>query len=228
MVSVQAFTVHDRDQTGCMRVSPGPRVDPHEFTNASVTSNHCPRTIFITRTISCPLQGRVKRPQEFYVGAVHHVLVITSSYGPVRTSWHDCTLMVWSNHSHDSTVTPWDARTGVVRATNWNLQCFSYPIWDPYRARASWRQPLRELTQPELAKSRTGVVFSRTGCLQFQNPYGARKLIMHAIKLYVRAHTERQNSYGAARGPCGPRGWTYDFCSKQPVNGAREWDVTGA
>ena len=40
---------------------------------------------------------------------------------------------------------------------------------------------------------------------------------MHALKLYG-PRTGRQNSYGAARGPCGPREWTYDFCSKQPVN----------
>ena len=56
-----------------------------------------------------------------------------------------------------------------------------------------------------------------TGCLKSLNPYGARKLIMHALKLYG-PRTGRQNSYGAARGPCGPREWTYDFCSKQPVN----------
>ena len=56
-----------------------------------------------------------------------------------------------------------------------------------------------------------------TGCLKSQNPYGVRKLIMHALKLYG-PRTGRQNSYGAARGPCGPREWTHDFCSKQPVN----------
>ena len=38
------------------------------------------------------------------------------------------------------------------------------------------------------------------GCLQSQNPYGARKLIMHALKLYG-PRTGRRNSYGAARGP---------------------------
>ena len=56
-----------------------------------------------------------------------------------------------------------------------------------------------------------------TGRLGYQNPYGARQLIMHALKLYG-PRTGRQNSYGAARGPCGPREWTYDFCSKQPGN----------
>ena len=63
-----------------------------------------------------------------------------------------------------------------------------------------------------------------------KNPYGARKLIMHALQLYG-PRTGRQNSYGAARGPCGPPEWTYDFCSKQPGNspyGARECDVIEA
>ena len=40
---------------------------------------------------------------------------------------------------------------------------------------------------------------------------------MLALKLYG-PRTGRQNSYGAARGPCGPREWTYDFSSKQPGN----------
>ena len=52
-------------------------------------------------------------------------------------------------------------------------------------------------------------------CQSLINPYGACKLIMHALKLHGR-RTGRQNSYGAVRGPCGPREWTYDFCSKQP------------
>ena len=85
--------------------------------------------IFISRTISCP-QGRVKRPQEFYVGAV---LVVTSGYGP-RTAWQGCILMVWLNNSHDSTGTPCGARTGIVRAPYGNFQCFSYPtgpVQDP-------------------------------------------------------------------------------------------------
>ena len=71
-------------------------------------------------------------------------------------------------------------------------------------------------------KSHTGVVFGRTGphrpitgCLRSQNPYGARKLIMHALKLYG-PHKERQNSYGAARCTCGPREWTYDFVQNSP------------
>ena len=148
--------------------------------------------------------------------------------------------------------TPCGARAGIVRAPHENLQCFSYPtrpargpcgtrkgaVWQPYGH-------VRELTQPELAKlphgrriwpygARTGPLRAPqglfTGCLQSLNPYGAHKLIMHAFKLYG-PRAGRQNSYGAARGPCGPREWTYDFCLKQPGNspyGARECDVTEA
>ena len=56
-----------------------------------------------------------------------------------------------------------------------------------------------------------------TGCLSSLNPYGARKLIMHALKLNG-PRTGGQNSYGAARDPHGSLEWTYDFCSKQPGN----------
>ena len=107
---------------------------------------------------------------------------------------------------------------------------------DPYGARAGpTRVSYGALTDTQgnwhkqnWQKSRTVVVSCRTGpvrfpyglftgCLKYLNPYGARKLIMHALKLYG-PRTGRQNSYGAARAPCGPREWTYNFCSKQPVN----------
>ena len=95
--------------------------------------------------------------------------------------------------------------------------------------------PLRTrkgIAQPELAKiphgrrlwpygTHTGPVPSPhglfTGCLWYLNPYGARKLLRHTLKLYG-PRTRRQNSYGAARDPHGTREWTYDFCSKQPGN----------
>ena len=147
--------------------------------------------------------------------------------------------------------TPCGARTGIVRAPHGNRQCFSYPT-EPVRGpcgtrKGAARQPyghLRELTQPELAKlpcgrriwpygARKGPLRAPqelfTGCLQTLNPYGARKLIMHALKLYG-PRTGRQNSYGAARGPRGPREWTYDFCSKQPGNSPYvmwcDWGIT--
>ena len=89
--------------------------------------------------------------------------------------------------------------------------------------------------------SRTGVVFGRTGplraphglftgCLQYLNPYGARKLIMHALKLYG-PRTGRQNSYGARAGPVSGRTIFVQIspgtAREQPVR-ARECDVTEA
>ena len=120
-----------------------------------------------------------------------------------QAACHDCARMVWSNNSQDSTGSPCDARAGIAPAP--------YGIFNIFHI-----LPLR---------SPHGLF---TGCLQSLNPYGARKLIMHALKLYG-LRTGRQNSYGAARGPCGRREWTYDFCSKQSGNsphGARECDVT--
>ena len=143
--------------------------------------------------------------------------MVTSSCGP-RTVWHGCTLLVWSNNSSHG------PRMGIFNVF--------HILRDPCGTRkGAVRQPyghVREFTQPELAK----IPYGRriwpygpltaphglfTGCLRFINPYGARKLILHALKLYG-SRTGRQNSYGAARGQCGPREWTYDFCSKQPGN----------
>ena len=65
------------------------------------------------------------------------VLVVISVYGP-RTARHGCTLMVGSNDSQDSMDTPCGARTGIVRAPQGNLQCFSYPtgpVRGPLRTR---------------------------------------------------------------------------------------------
>ena len=151
--------------------------------------------------------------------------------------------MVWSTNSHDSIGSPCGARTGIVRAPHGNHQCFSYPT-GPVRGPCGTRKGAvrqscghaRELTQPELAKlphgrriwpygTRTGPLRAPqglfTGCLQYLNPYGARNLIMHALKLYG-PRTGRRNSYGAAQGQ-----WTYDFCSKQPY-GARwcDWGIS--
>ena len=55
-----------------------------------------------------------------------------------------------------------------------------------------------------------------TDCLRPLNPYGARKLLMHALKLYG-PPTGRQNSYGAPQAGTGSvSGRT--FCLKQPMN----------
>ena len=110
--------------------------------------------------------------------------------------------------------TPCDARTDIVRAPNGNLQCFSYPTG-----------PVSELAKIPHGRriwpygARTGPLRSPHGrfaeCLWSLNPYGARKLIMHAWKLYGPC-TGRQNLYGAARGPCRPREWTCDFFQNSP------------
>ena len=118
---------------------------------------------FLSPVRFLPHKGRVKRPEEFYVGAV---LVVTSGYGP-RTAWHDCTLMVWSNNSRDSTGTPCDARAGIIRAPHGNLQCSSFPTGparDPQGCRtASLRTRMGIYNNQNWQKTRTGVVFGRTG-----------------------------------------------------------------
>ena len=123
--------------------------------------------------------------------------------GPVRL---DTAVNLWFGWMIRKTT--WVPRAMPVRAPQGNFQCFSYPTGH-----------VRELMQPKLTKiphgrliwpyrARTGPLRSPhglfKGCLGSQNPYGARKLIMHALKLYGPC-TGRQNSYGAALGPCGPR-----------------------
>ena len=101
---------------------------------------------------------------------------------------------------------PYGHRTGPAL----DLQCFSYPtgpVRDPQGCRAV---PL--LTRKEIYPTIIGKNPARASFLsvwapyspctsrlqQSLNPYGARKLIMHALKLYG-TRTGRENSYGAAR-----------------------------
>ena len=136
---------------------------------------------------------------------------------------------------------------GPRRAPCGNLQCFSYPA-GPIRARA-WpaRVPYDALTDTQgnwrnqnWQESRTGAVFCRTGptrapyglymgCLKSINPYGARSLIMHALKLYG-PHTGRQiptAPHGTCAGPVSGRTifvhnslWT---AREQPVRSPGVW-----
>ena len=96
------------------------------------------------------------------------------SWSHQATAWRSCSLMVWSNNSQ-STGTPCDACTGIVRAPRGNLQCFSYITGSargPYgTCKGAARHPseqVRELTQPELAKIPHGRCIwpygVRTGC----------------------------------------------------------------
>ena len=149
--------------------------------------------------------------------------------GPVRL---DTAVYLWFGWI--IRMTPWVPRAVPVRASGPVRESSTFfisygthtgPVQDPQGCRTA---PLR--TRKGIDTTRCGKHPARasyfavrfphglfTGCLKFLNPHEARKLIMHASKLYG-PRKGRQNSYGAARGPCGPREWTYDFCSKQPVN----------
>ena len=83
------------------------------------------------------------------------------------------------------------------------------------------RGPIRPLTVP--ARAVHGLF---TGCLQSLNPYGARKVMMHALKLYG-PRTERQNSYCAARGArAGPVSGCTIFVQNSPWTTTRVPTVT--
>ena len=60
------------------------------------------------------------------------------------------------------------------------------------------------------------------GCIGYQNPYGVRKLIMHASKLYG-PRTGRHNSYGAARGPWVDVRFLFKTAREQPLRGPGVW-----
>ena len=134
--------------------------------------------------------------------------------------------MVWSNNSKDYTWTPCGRRTGPAPESQiFFISCGirTGPVRTRKRAVRRSYGHVRELTPPEFAKiphgrrmwpygARTGPARIVHGLFIISKPYWARKLIMHALKLYG-PRTGRQNSYGAAREPYGPREWTYDFCS---------------
>ena len=92
------------------------------------------------------------------------------------------------------------------------------PVWDPQGCRAATLRTRKGNDTTRIGKTpaRASYLAVRartdplrapqglfTGSLQYLNPYGARKLIIHALKLYG-PRTGRQNSYGAARGRSGP------------------------
>ena len=143
--------------------------------------------------------------------------------------------MVWSNDSHllpDSTGALYNARTGIpVRESS----MFFISYW-------AHTTPLR--TRKGIDTTKIDKNPARMSYLAVRGPYGPLTVTARAVRgLFVGCsgsqnrtwavygpRTGRQNSYGAARGLCGPREWTFDFCSKQPGNspyGARECDVTG-
>ena len=154
--------------------------------------------------------------------------------GPVRL---DTAVHLW----FDQIILriPHGPRVGVVRAPHGNLKCSSYPtgpVRDPQGCRTAPLRARKGIDTTRICKHParashvaargpyTGPVWSPhglfTGYLWSLNPYGSRKLIMHALKPYG-PRTGRHNSYGAARDPYGPREWTYGFCSKQSGNSPR-------
>ena len=163
----------------------------------------------------------------------------TSGYGR-RTTCHGCSIMFWSNNSqnpHGPRAVPIRASYGprtwisnVLRTLRGPHGARAGPARVPYGALTG---TLRNWHNHNLQKSRTGVVCGRTGpvrashglftgCLSSLNPYGARKLIMHALKLYG-PRTGGQNSYGAARDPWVDVRFLFKTAREQPVRGPGVW-----
>ena len=164
--------------------------------------------------------------------------------GPVRL---DTAVHLWFGRMIRRT--PRVYRAGPARESSmFFISCGTRtrPVRDPQGRRTTPPYGhVREFLQPELTKIPHGrriwpygplTVPLRsphglfTGCLGYQNRYGARKLIMLALKLYG-PRTGRQNSYGAARGPWVDVRFFFKTTREQPGNspyGARECDVTGA
>ena len=125
---------------------------------------------------------------------------VRASYGPVRE------YLKFFN-STGSLRSPCGIRRGALRHRYGHVRELTQSEFVKNPVRASYltvRGPHGPLRSPH------GLF---RGCLRAPNPYGARKLIMHALKLSG-TRTGRKNSYGATRGPC-------DFCSKLPGNSPR-------
>ena len=144
--------------------------------------------------------------------------MVTSGYGS-RTAWHGWILMVWSNNSQDSTwsrAMPMRALYGPCTGIS-NVFFITYgnhtgPLLDPQGGRTVplWTRKGIDTTIIRKNPARASYVAARgpcgprTGCLRYLHPYGTRKLIMHALKLYE-PRTGSHNSYGATRGSYGRR-----------------------
>ena len=143
--------------------------------------------------------------------------MVTSGYGPI---WLDTAVHLWFDRIIRST--PYGPHAMAVHALygpHTGIFIVFHILRNPYRACAGpARMPygtiidtLGNWHSQNLQKSHTGpsrFLHGRfMGCLRYLNPYGAGKLIMHALKLYGPG-TVRQNSYGATRGlyrPVSPR-----------------------
>ena len=104
---------------------------------------------------------------------------VTSNHGP-RTIF---------NHPYDFT------RTGPVRESSMFFICYGTctggPVRDPQRCRTAPLRARKGIDTTRIGKNPArasyfavrGPYGPRTGCSKSLNPYGARKLIMHALKL---------------------------------------------
>ena len=134
-----------------------------------------------------------------------------------RTPWLPCAVPVRASCGH---------RKGIFNV-------FSYPtgpVRDPQGCRTAPLRTRKGIDTTIICKNparashlAVGAPYGPlTGCSQSQNPYGARKLIMHALKLYG-PRTGRQNSYGAARGPWVDVLFLFKTAREQPVRGLGVW-----
>ena len=134
--------------------------------------------------------------------------------------------MVWSNNSQDSTGSPFDGPTGIVRAPHGNLQYFSYLT-------GSVRGPHgtgKGIDTTRIGKNPVRASYlARAGCsladYNIKTRTGPVNLCLSHITLPGPVRTVpglftgcfEQKSYVHSRGPHGPRAAPYEFCL--PVRG---------
>ena len=120
------------------------------------------------------------RPSEAPVGILHRCcsrghITLRALHG-----LYVCILTVWLNNSQDSTGTPCDALTGIVRAPHGNLQCCSYPtgpVRDPQGCR---KAPLR--TSKAIDTIMIGKNIARASYSAVRGPYGPRTIPTRAVQ----------------------------------------------
>ena len=205
------------------------------ISNASVTSNHGPaRFLSPVRFLARKAEWHARRNFTSVLFSWSH-----QATAPVRL---DTAVHFWFGWMIRRT--PWVPRAMPVRASYGPRKGIFHvfhilrdpygPVRDPQGRRMTPFRTRKVIDTARIDKNpaRASYLAVRSphglfmGCLGYQNPYGARKLIMHASKLYG-PRTGRQNSYGAARGPWVDVRFLFKTAREQPVRG-RECDVTGA
>ena len=168
--------------------------------------------------------------------------------GPVRLAVHLCFDQIIPRIHMDPVRCPYGRRTGPVRESQMFFISYGIrtgPVRDPQWCRTAplWARKGIDTTITCKNPARASYVALRgrhgprtgparaphglfTGCLSSLNPYGARKLIMHALKLYG-PRTGGQNSYGAARAPWVDVRFWFKTAREQPVRGPGVWCASG-